>query len=158
MHKKKMINKIFAIGAGLVLLAGIAGVPSTTLAFPCYANDGTNAYVGESPCSSGSSAEGSGNGGEKITTFGGLLDALNGLMNAIVPFLVGLGVFVVIYGVFGYIAHSAEEEKRAEARQFILWGVIFIFLMLSIWGLVNILVNTFEFKRNAPTVESVFPA
>ncbi len=105
----------------------------------------------------GSSNDNTDNSGGDITTIGELINALNRLMNAIVPFLVGLSVFVVIYGIFGYISHSAEEEKRAEARQFILWGVIFIFAMLSIWGLINLLSNTFSLDKEAPSVDSIFP-
>ncbi|MDO8619852.1 MAG: hypothetical protein Q7R64_00690 [bacterium] len=93
----------------------------------------------------------------QITTFGGLLNQINSLLNAIVPVLVGLGVFVIIYGVFGYIQHSADEEKRDEAKKFIVWGVVGVFIMVSIWGFVNILINSFDLKKTPVQVESVFP-
>lgn len=98
-----------------------------------------------------------GGGDGKITNISGLIFRVNAILNTIVPFLIGLAVFLVMWGIFGYISHSAEEEKRAEARQFILWGVIFIFLMLSIWGLVNVLNNTFNLKKTPVDVPSVFP-
>lgn len=98
-----------------------------------------------------------GGGSDQITTLGGFLDLVNDILNATVPFLIGLGVFVIIYGVFGYITHSADEEKRAEARQFVLWGIIGVFIMLSIWGLISVLTNTFFLDTNAPSVDSIFP-
>lgn len=94
---------------------------------------------------------------DDITTIGGLLNWVNTLLNAVIPFLVGLAVLVIIYGVFGYIRHAAEEEKRGEARMFVLWGVIGVFAMVSIWGFISILVNTLPLKRSAPEVKSVFP-
>ncbi len=115
-------------------------------------NRGEYVNPGGSPKSYDSSED-----GDKITTFGGLLNAINRLLNASVPFLIGLAVFVVIYGIFGYISHSGDEEKRAEARQFIIWGVIFIFAMISIWGLINLLSNTFLLDKVAPSVDSIFP-
>ena len=90
-------------------------------------------------------------------TIGTFISQIKALLNTIVPFHVGIAVFTVIWGIFGYISNSAEEEKRAEARQFILWGVIFIFFMLSIWGLVNILNNSFNLKKTPIAVPSVFP-
>lgn len=39
----------------------------------------------------------------------------------------------------------------------ILWGVIGVFLMLSVWGLVNILVNTFWLNTTVPSVGNVVP-
>ena len=92
-----------------------------------------------------------------ITTIPGLLQYLMALMNTIVPFLVSLAVFVIIYGIFTYIRHAGEEEKRSEARMFILWGVLAVFAMLSIWGLISVLVNSLPLKRSAPQIQSVFP-
>jgi len=88
---------------------------------------------------------------------GGFIIQVNRVINYIVPFLVGLAVLVVIYGVFSFISNAADEEARASAKQFIIWGVIGIFIMLSVWGLVSILENTFTFQKNsaAITVPSV---
>lgn len=99
-----------------------------------------------------------GGGSDQITTFAGLLNRVNDILNATVPFLIGLGVFVIIYGVFGYITHSADEEKRAEARQFVLWGIIGVCIMLSIWGLISVLTNTFVLDTYAPAVDTIFPS
>lgn len=78
---------------------------------------------------------------ETITDF---LDTIQELIDGAVPFIIGLGVFVIIWGIFTYLTHAAEEEKREEAKKFILWGIIGVFMMLSIWGFVNILINTFS--------------
>ncbi len=76
-----------------------------------------------------------------------LMNQINAVINAIIPFLVGLAVLVIIWGVWSYISGAGDEEKRAQAKQFIVWGVVGVFLMLSVWGLVNILVNSFDFKK-----------
>ena len=86
-------------------------------------------------------------GGGKIKTFEGVLGRITSLVNSVIPFIVGLTVFVIIWGIFLYVAKAGEEEKRAQARQFILWGVIGVFFMLSIWGFVNILLNSFDLER-----------
>ena len=78
------------------------------------------------------------------TTIEDLLATIKGLIDDVVPFIIGLGVFVIIWGIFTYLTHAAEEEKRDEAKKFILWGIIGVFMMLSIWGFVNILINTFD--------------
>ena len=75
---------------------------------------------------------------------------MNNVLNTIVPFIVGLAVLVIIWGIFGYISKAGEEEKRTEARMFIVRGVVGVFLMLSVWGLVNILDNSFNLSKTAP--------
>lgn len=85
---------------------------------------------------------------QNITSVEGLLGRMQLLLDKVVPFIIGLAVFVVIWGILTYISHAGEEEKRGEAKKFILWGIIGIFFMLSIWGFVNILLKTFSLERN----------
>lgn len=95
-------------------------------------------------------------------TIAGLLQKLKGILNAVIPFIIGLTVLVIIWGIFTYVTEAANEEKRTEAKQFILYGIIGLFCMLSIWGLVNILVGTFGLTNKIepgqiPTVPTIIP-
>jgi uncharacterized membrane protein YidH (DUF202 family) len=82
-------------------------------------------------------------GAGTMTTISQVITRLQSVINLIIPFLVGLAVLVIIYGIFGFVSSAGDEEARATAKQFIIWGVIGVFLMLSVWGLVTILVNSF---------------
>ena len=77
---------------------------------------------------------------QTVSTFLGQIQVI---LDSVVPFIVGLAVFIVIWGIFNYITHAADEEKRAQAKQYIIWGVVGVFCMLSVWGFVNILYNSF---------------
>lgn len=82
------------------------------------------------------------------------------IVNTIIPVLVALAVFWVIYGAFQFVMSAGDEEKRKEGKNKILYGVIGIFIMLSVWGLVNILTGSFwldNAKQVAPTVPDVIP-
>ncbi len=78
-----------------------------------------------------------------VSNIGSLIGVLQSIVDAVIPFLIGLAILLIIYGILGFIAKTADEEKRAEAKNFIIWGIIGVFVMVSIWGLVNILVGTF---------------
>lgn len=86
----------------------------------------------------------------KITTVPLLFSRVEDILNAIVPFIIGLAILVIIWGILGYISRAGEEEKRKEAKQFIVWSIIGLFIMLSVWGFVNVLVNSFELKNDIP--------
>lgn len=93
-------------------------------------------------------------------TLGGLLTRAEGILNLIIPFIIGLAVFVIIWGIFLYVTKAAEEEKRSEARLYIVWGIVAVFCMLSLWGFVNILVNSFDLqttfdKGSVPTAPTL---
>lgn len=55
-----------------------------------------------------------------------------------------LSVLVFIWGVFQYtVLAQGDERKTVEAKNVIFYGIIGLFVMASVWGLVRILVNTF---------------
>jgi hypothetical protein len=63
-------------------------------------------------------------------------------INDAVPIVIGLGVLLFIWGVIGFIRNADNEKERANARRFIIFGIIAIFVMVSVWGLVNIILNS----------------
>ena len=66
------------------------------------------------------------------------------LVKYVVPLLVALAVVGFIYGIIQYFLYPDNEEKRKNGKSFMLWGLIALFVMVSIWGLVGILSNTLE--------------
>ncbi len=97
--------------------------------------------------------------GGTLTNVSTVIARFQNLINLIIPFLVGLAVLVIIYGIFNFISSAGDEEARATAKQFIIWGIIGTFIMLSVWGLVTILYNTFgtdaATAKNAATNNTV---
>ncbi len=69
-----------------------------------------------------------------------------------VPFVFAAAFIVFIWGVFQtLIIGKGNEEKAAEGRSLIIWGVVGFLVMLSIWGLVNVATNTFNLNNAAPS-------
>ncbi len=67
-----------------------------------------------------------------------------GVLNTIVvPVIFALAFLTFVYGVVKYFFLSGEsDDSREEGRQFILWGILGLALLLSVWGVVNILLST----------------
>lgn len=66
-----------------------------------------------------------------------VLKAISGWVNMLVPLLIGLAVVVFFYGLVKYIWGGAEA--KASAISSMVWGVVAIAVMVSIWGLVGLL-------------------
>jgi uncharacterized membrane-anchored protein len=67
-----------------------------------------------------------------------LVAAVKGIINILfVSLSVGLA-----YGVALYFINSDNEQKRAEIKGYLLWGVIGITVVFGLWGIVQILCDT----------------
>src|SRR5258706_6239499 len=69
------------------------------------------------------------------TTFGDILITISHLINSVVVVLIALGVLVFIWGVIMYIIAKSEDQKK-NARDLIIYGVIGLFAITAVWGLV----------------------
>ncbi len=65
------------------------------------------------------------------------------LANSVIPLLVTVAVAAFIYGIIQYFLNPDNEEKRKAGKSFMIWGVVSLFVMVSFWGIVNILQGTF---------------
>lgn len=85
-----------------------------------------------------------------VRDFPELINFAMNTINDIIILIIALGVVWVVYLAFMLI--KAEGDKKEEARNSIIYGIVGIFVMVSIWGLVNIFVNTFKLNNeDVPT-------
>jgi hypothetical protein len=65
------------------------------------------------------------------------------LVNPLI-FLVGSLAFLAFFwGIAKYIFSAGDEQKKASGKDVMLYGLIALFVMVSVWGLIGILRNTF---------------
>ena len=89
--------------------------------------------------------------GQSIDKLGAFLQQFIGFIdNYLVPLLFAVAFIVFIFGIFRYfILGGADEEKRSQGRTLMLWGMIGFFIMVSIWGILNLLVHSFGFGSDS---------
>ena len=75
------------------------------------------------------------------------------LVGAVVPLIFALAMFAFIWGVVNYVLNPENSSEKEEGQKFMLWGIIALFVMISIWGILVILENNF----NAPGVGQFIP-
>ncbi|MCR4334232.1 MAG: pilin [Patescibacteria group bacterium] len=85
----------------------------------------------------------------QLSTLKDVMCLVNTYLGYTIPLLFSVALVVFIFGIVKYIF---VQEKKEEARSLILWGIIGLFVMFSVWGLVNVLVKTFGFNNQLPGV------
>ncbi|HNW71790.1 MAG TPA: hypothetical protein PKZ36_02170 [Candidatus Paceibacterota bacterium] len=70
------------------------------------------------------------------------------ISKSVIPLLFILAVLLFIWGVVQYVINADSDEKRTKGRDFMIWGIIGLVVMTSIWGLVKIFGDTFDIKTD----------
>lgn len=73
--------------------------------------------------------------------------------NVLVPVIFALAFIVFIIGAFiTFILGATKEEAKKKGSSLMIWSLVGFFVMITIWGLVNLLTNSVQFGNNsAPT-------
>jgi len=87
--------------------------------------------------------------------FIGVLQTIKDIFDVLIPFLITLAVLYFIYGVVRYILTQNDETAQKEARNIMINGVIALFVIVSVWGLVNVLITTFGLETSIPPSPAV---
>lgn len=76
-----------------------------------------------------------------------LLSLVNGF---ILPFLVAVALIAFFWRNIVALAKKDELASKAEMKWYLFWGIIALFAMVSVWGLVGILADIFGIDNAIP--------
>src|SRR3989344_8328553 len=78
-----------------------------------------------------------------VESFENLVGVINEILNKILPIIIAIAVIYFVYNALMYMI-AADEERKGEAKSKMIYGIVALFVMVSVWGLVNILKGTFN--------------
>lgn len=76
-------------------------------------------------------------------TYADLIGLFLSIINLIIPIVIGIAVVGFMYGVLKYMLSLGNEQEQKSGREIMLWGVVALFLMFTVWGILRVLSNTF---------------
>lgn len=85
------------------------------------------------------------------TTLLDTLALMNTFLNATMWLFISLAIVVFFWGLIKYI-FSPGTDRASEGVQVMFWGVLAIFVMVSIWGIIRLLQATFKVTSTDPVV------
>lgn len=72
---------------------------------------------------------------------GGVFDIISYILSRTIVIIMGFAVVVFLWGVFTYIVSKSPEEQ-SKGKGYMIWGIIGLFVMVSVWALVELLTGT----------------
>ena len=86
-----------------------------------------------------------------VTTVSDFLCVLLGLINQAIPVVFAIAVFAFFWGLVVYLfslGGEADEKKQKQGRNLMVWGLVAFFVMLSVFGLISIIQQSFQLDKN----------
>ncbi len=65
------------------------------------------------------------------------------IINPIIIFLFAVAIVYFLYGVAQYLLSPENEEVRKKSKSHMIWGIVGLFIMVAVFGIMRLLLNTF---------------
>lgn len=88
----------------------------------------------------------------RLTVLENMAGSIGTIVQVLIPVAFGLGILAFFWGLVKYLFGSDHDKEQA--KKTMLWGVIAIFVMASIWGLVQFIGTTFGVDPSAPVPQA----
>ncbi len=72
---------------------------------------------------------------ERINTF---------VVNPIIAVIFSLGLFLFFVGIVEYLWEIKDGKTDGDGRKHLIYGLVGMLIMVSVYGIINMIVNTFE--------------
>ncbi|MAZ67202.1 hypothetical protein CL652_00300 [bacterium] len=85
-------------------------------------------------------------------TLGHTIRVVSDIVNGLIPIVLALTVLIFFWGLAMYLWDSGNSEKKGQGIHIMVMGVVALFVMVSIWGIIGVLQQTFKVDQAKPIV------
>lgn len=64
------------------------------------------------------------------------------VLNPLIGFMFAVAIIVFLFGLFEFLSHTDSQEARKKGKLHMLYGIIGIFIMMSVFTIMRIILNT----------------
>src|SRR3989344_7867560 len=88
-----------------------------------------------------------------------IVQSISSIIALALPIVVALGLLAFFWGLVKFIFAAGDEAAKDEGKRIMLWGIIALFVMVSVWGIVGFIGDALEIEQGGsveiPTVPNV---
>lgn len=66
------------------------------------------------------------------------------ILNPLIILIFSFGLLVFLWGLLVFLNNGANPSKSNEGKEHMIWGVVGMFIMVSVAGIINVIVTTFS--------------
>ena len=79
-----------------------------------------------------------------------LVGEIKGVINAVIPLFFGIAIIYFFWGLVQYLRAAGDPKALETGKSHMIWGIIALFIMVSIYGLINWLVGAAGLDNQLP--------
>ena len=83
----------------------------------------------------------------QLGNVGDLMGSVGRLVDLAIPIVVSLALLAFFWGLAKFIFAAGDEESKADGKKIMIGGVVALFVMVSVWGLVGFIGNAFNIQQ-----------
>lgn len=82
--------------------------------------------------------------------FQNIFDDAKDVIDALFGILTGLALLAFFWGIAKLIYFAGNETKRQEGKNVMIWGIVALFVLVSIWGIIQFLEDEINLDTSTP--------
>ena len=64
------------------------------------------------------------------------------ILQPLIYLLVAVAFVYFLFGIYKFVAGQNNEENQEEGKKHMIWGLVGLFIMFSVWGIINFIQST----------------
>jgi|CXWK01.1.fsa_nt_gi hypothetical protein len=73
----------------------------------------------------------------------GLMLSVGRIVDILIPFMAALALLYFFWGLAQFILKSGDSDSHENGRQTMIWGIVALFVIVAVWGLVAFIQDAF---------------
>ncbi|MFM2357982.1 MAG: hypothetical protein RJA61_719 [Candidatus Parcubacteria bacterium] len=94
-------------------------------------------------------------GADKFLGIEGFLGAIDRLIGIITPIVFALALLYFFIGLAQFVMNAGNEDAQKEAKSRMVWGIIALFVMSAVFGIINFVSAQFGLTNTAIDVPEI---
>ena len=66
-----------------------------------------------------------------------IVSSIGSIVDVATPIIVGIALLAFFWGLAKFIFSAGNEDAKDEGKRIMIWGVVALFVIISIWGIVS---------------------
>jgi len=78
-----------------------------------------------------------------------LIESVRDIIDILIPLVAALALLYFFWGLAKFILNAGNEDAQKEGKNIMIWGIVALFVIVSVWGLVRFVGSAIGINPNS---------